>query len=180
MQSRRRNLIRAKVESLLNESSITKPVVNVEAIARKHGIQVLEQPFDEVELSGFLARRPGSSAVIGINANQSPGRRRFTMAHELGHYFLHGGQGHEEVHVDHTKDLQIKLRSPASSTGTDEEEVEANLFAAELLMPLRFLEEDFAAGDVSDEGAVAKLAKRYGVSPQAMSIRLGNLGLNIV
>ena len=179
MQSRRRTLIRAKVEALLNESNITEPVVNVETIAKKHGIEVLQQPFDEPELSGFLARQPRRRAVIGINSNQSPGRRRFTMAHELGHYFLHGEQGQQEVHVDHTKDLQIKLRGPASSTGTDEEEVEANLFAAELLMPTRFLEKDFAAGIEfeDDDAAVAKLAKRYGVSTQAMSIRLGNLGL---
>jgi Zn-dependent peptidase ImmA (M78 family) len=179
MLSRRRNIIRAKVEALLNESGIGEPAVPVEAIAARHGIEVLHRSFDEAELSGFLARQPGTRAVIGINSDQPPNRRRFTVAHELGHFFLHGEQGQQEVHVDHTKDFQVKLRGPASSKGVDDEEVEANLFAAELLMPTRFLQRDFSQGfDVSDDDeAVVRLAKRYGVSTQAMSIRLGYLGL---
>ena len=102
------------------------------------------------------------------------------FVHELGHFFLHDEQGQGEVHVDRTRQFQIKLRGPASSQGVDEEEVEANLFAAELLMPTTFLERDVAQDgfDLSDDDeAVAKLAKRYGVSAQAMSIRLAYLGL---
>jgi len=179
MQNRRRNLIRAKVEALLAENAVTGPSVPVEAIAASHGIEVLQQSFDESDLSGFLARQPGRRAMIGINSNQTPNRQRFTVAHELGHFFLHLEQGQQEVHVDHAADFQIKLRSSTSSLGVDEEEVEANLFAAELLMPTRFLQRDCAQGfDLSDDDeTVKRLAKRYGVSTQAMTIRLAYLGL---
>ena len=52
-----------------------------------------------------------------------------------------------------------------------------NFFAACLLMPRRFLEADPDAAlvDVEDAQAVARLAKRYGVSAHAKSIRLGTL-----
>ena len=56
----------------------------------------------------------------------------------------------------------------------------ANRFAAELLMPQKFLEEDIQSmGRIhaDDEEAIARLAKRYGVSKQAMAIRLSSLKL---
>jgi Zn-dependent peptidase ImmA (M78 family) len=180
MLSRRRNHIRAKVESLLSESGISGPAVPVEKIAARHGIEVRCQPIDEEGVSGFLARQPGRPAIIGVNSNQPDKRRRFTIAHELGHFFLHGEQGQQEVHIDRTQQFSFKLRSPASSRGDDLEEVEANLFAAELLMPTRFIERDVRrhAFDLSDDdGTVASMANTYGVSTQAMSIRLAYLGL---
>ncbi len=60
-----------------------------------------------------------------------------------------------------------------SSQGTDIEEKEANLFAAELLMPARFIEhdiEEIGAFDVLDEDSLDEFAQKYGVSTQAMSI----------
>ena len=62
---------------------------------------------------------------------------------------------------------------------TDSEEKEANLFAAELLMPVRFLDRDIrniGSLDLIDEDVVAALAEKYGVSTQAMTFRLAYLG----
>jgi Zn-dependent peptidase ImmA (M78 family) len=73
----------------------------------------------------------------------------------------------------------VKLRGEASSKGVDTEEIESNLFAAELLMPARFLQKDLekiASLDLNDEDVVTKLANNYGVSTQAMMFRLANLG----
>jgi len=83
------------------------------------------------------------------------------------------------VHIDRPQQFQVKLRGPASSQGVDNEEMEANLFAAELLMPARFLVRDFQGFDPTDENdeTVADLAEKFGVSKQAMSIRLAYLGL---
>ena len=74
--------------------------------------------------------------------------------------------------------FQVKLRNRASSEGTDQEEQEANLFAAELLMPASFLEEDLEEldpVDLEDEAVIAMLAKRYKVSTRAMTFRLAYL-----
>ena len=69
------------------------------------------------------------------------------------------------------------MRDTVSSTGVNEMEIEANLFAAELLMPAAFLAKSLEGQpfDIDDEGAVSALAKAYKVSASAMRFRLGNL-----
>jgi len=60
---------------------------------------------------------------------------------------------------------------------TDPKEIDANQFAAELLMPKSFLLSDFSGMKGDQEDIVVRLAKRYKVSRQAMEYRLANLGL---
>ena len=170
----RRKLIRRTVERLLRESAVKQVPVPVEKIARSLGVRV-ERAGAEDDLSGFIFRdRASDKVVIGINANHHRNRQTFTMAHELGHYLLHDGEG---VHVD--RRFTVRLRNRASSEGTNAEEKEANLFAAELLMPATLLERDLSRIDVvdlHDESIIADLAERYGVSSQAMMFRLAYLG----
>jgi Zn-dependent peptidase ImmA (M78 family) len=109
-----------------------------------------------------------------VNKNHALSRKRFTIAHELGHLLLHTKS---EVHLDQAI---VKMRDARTSAGVDDEEMEANRFAAELLMPRSFLEADLEAlGPIyaDDERAIAKLARQYRVSPQAMAIRLSTLNL---
>jgi Zn-dependent peptidase ImmA (M78 family) len=170
----RRKHIRALAEKLLTEHNVRTGPVDVAKLARAIGVQVQEQPADD-DLSGFLYRnRRRKTAVIGVNSTQHVNRRRFTTAHELGHYLLHD---FDEVHVD--RQFKVWLRNEASSQGIDLEEREANLFAAEILMPARFIERDvqkIGMIDLMDEEVIAKLAIKYGVSTQAMMFRLGYLG----
>lgn len=159
-------------DSLLLEAGVNEPPVPVEAIIRAHGITVHLQELGDV--SGVVVRK-GRDIAIGANKGESRNRRRFTLAHEFAHALLHRG---EEVHFD--KEFRVNLRSGASALGVNVEEIEANFFAACLLMPRRFLEADPDAAlvDVEDAEAVANLARRYNVSPHAMSIRLGNLAVS--
>jgi Zn-dependent peptidase ImmA (M78 family) len=170
----RRKHIRGLVNELLARFGMSQAPVPVETIARSLGIAV-QRTAAEDDLSGFVYRdRTEKTAVIGVNANHPRNRQNFTVAHELGHYLLHDCEG---IHVD--RRFHVMLRNPKSSEGTSIEEKEANLFAAELLMPVPFLEQDLAeidAVDLEDETVIAKLARRYGVSTQAMVFRLGYLG----
>lgn len=170
----RRKHIRRLVERLLTEHKVRSAPVDVAEIACDMGVKVQEQAAED-ELSGFLYRdRKRKSAVIGVNANHHPNRKAFTTAHELGHYLLHE---FEEVHVD--RQFKVWLRNEASSQGTDLEEKEANLFAAELLMPVWFIEHDvkrIGTMDLMDEAVIRELADQYGVSAQAMAFRLAYLG----
>ena len=113
--------------------------------------------------------------MIGVNSHHAPTRQRFTIAHEIGHYLL--GKDEDQLHVDRGFDL--KLRDLTARTGTDATEIKANRFAAELLMPEPFLREDAErlALDPFDEKGTREFARRYGVSMQALVIRLGTLGL---
>ena len=162
--------IQQLADALLVEAGVTAPPVPVEDIIRSRGIAI--QPAANLgDVSGLVLRK-GKEIVIGVNKKQVATRQRFTLAHELAHALLHHG---EEVRFD--KDFRVNLRSEVSGLGIDVKEIEANFFAACLLMPRRLLESDPDAAlvDVEDAQAVAKLAKRFGVSAHAMSIRLGNL-----
>jgi Zn-dependent peptidase ImmA (M78 family) len=112
--------------------------------------------------------------VIGVIANHHPNRRRFSVAHEIGHYLLHRDSA--SVFVDAAP---VFFRDGTSSAGTEQQEVEANAFAAELLMPaatLRDRLEQQAIGTYED-AAVLRLARALGGSTQALTIKLVSLGL---
>lgn len=170
----RRKLIRAAAERILSKAQVEDVPVPVSRIAKLAGVRVKKVPTED-ELSGFLYTDTQSSTVIiGVNGSHSANRQHFTIAHELGHFFLHN---FDDVHVD--RSFHIKLRDKTSSEGTDIEEKEANLFAAELLMPVQMLESDIAeleSIDLNDEDTIRDLARRYGVSTQAMMFRLAYLG----
>jgi Zn-dependent peptidase ImmA (M78 family) len=73
----------------------------------------------------------------------------------------------------------VKRRDERSAKGVDLDEMEANLFAAELLMPIKFLQQDLKRVgelDLLHDEKVAQLARLYQVSNQAMAVRLGHLG----
>lgn len=162
--------INAEVDRLLAQAQIKGPPVPVDRLARAAGAKVVFNEFKD-EVSGVLIRRDGT-IVIGVAKDQSDERKRFTIAHELGHLLLHDG---EEVHVD--KQFRINLRSPTSSKAEDVEEIEANAFAASLLMPLSYLKADLQGVgiDIDDVARIEALAKRYRVSSQAMTYRLMNI-----
>ena len=170
----RRKHIRSLVERLLTEHHIRAAPVPVAGIAQSLGAEVRLEPADD-DLSGFLYRdRKRKRTIIGVNAGHHENRQKFTVAHELGHFLLHD---FASVHVD--RQFKVWLRSEASSQGTDNDEKEANLFAAELLMPVRFLVKDIekiGAIDLLEEAVIEELAVRYGVSTQAMTFRLTYLG----
>jgi|SRR3954454_9037043 len=155
------------VTSLLDEHGVTRPPVPVEKILRKMKINLKHGDLGEV--SGLLVRSD-TTAMIGVNVNHPPVRQRFTIAHELGHYLLHSGLS---SHVD--RDYRVNFRSTESSEARNVEEIEANFFAASILMPKQFLDEDNAVTALDNDAAVEKLAKRYFVSRHAMSLRLANV-----
>lgn len=147
--------------------------IDVEAVAEARGVKVRRVPLEE-GVSGMLVLREGR-ALIAVNEEHHINRQRFTIAHELGHLKLHSGEA--TVFID-DQSRKTFYRDPVASEGVDEKEIEANAFAAELLMPerdvLRALDGEFL--DPADEERVRALAHDFGVSPQAMSVRLSTLG----
>jgi Zn-dependent peptidase ImmA (M78 family) len=97
-------------------------------------------------------------------------RRRFTIAHEFGHYLLHEGISE---HVNYG--YRVNFRDQESSLARDVEEIEANFFAASLLMPRSMLDACGAVHAVDSDVLVRNLAKRFQVSQHAMSLRLANV-----
>ena len=165
--------IRQEARNLLAELEVQEPPVPVRKLARSRGARVVSVPGNEADIDGFLYQKD-NEVVIGVNRDQAPVRQRFTIAHELGHLLLH--KHNNQVHVD--RGFRVRLRSGLSSEGTDRDEMEANRFAAELLMPIEFLRTDLEKRefDLADDSEIKALAKHYGVSTQALAIRLNGLG----
>lgn len=163
----------ARARALLERFNVTAPPVPVRRIAHLMGAQIRLSPLDD-ELSGMIFVKDGVP-IIGVNALHHPNRQRFTIAHEIAHLELHRQAIETEVHVDKT--FPVLMRGPMAATGTDALEREANLFAAELLMPRDFLERALAgqAFDIDDERPLEDLARKFRVSKQALEYRIRNL-----
>lgn len=171
-----RHVIRTKARDLLRQRGVTEPPVPVEEVARGLGIEIARVDAED-ELSGFLLRDVSRGrTVIGVNPGHSQTRQRFTIAHELGHFLLHQG---EALHVDGVNSYRVERRDSVSSRGDSPTEIEANQFAAEILMPEDLLRQDLVQSDkpidLSEDAEIERLATRYQVSTTAMTFRLANL-----
>jgi Zn-dependent peptidase ImmA (M78 family) len=168
----RYKVTKRKAEELLRSLEVTEPPVPVERIARSLGLAIRYEPFDG-DLSGLLQRRV-RGGVLGVNSLHSETRQRFTIAHEIGHYLLHD----DPIHVD--EGFSVRFRDGVSAEASDPAEIEANRFAANLIMPETLLLDDFAKlipgrMDWEEDAVIRAFAKRYKVSVQAMTLRLSNL-----
>jgi Zn-dependent peptidase ImmA (M78 family) len=166
-------------QRLLRKAGITKAPVEVERVAKVLGAEIrLEH--SESDVSGGLYRLT-EGPVIGVNASHPTVRQRFTIAHEIGHLTLH----ERPVFIDRTYVVANEsasqprfLRNAVSSEAVDPLEIEANRFAACLLMPLAFLARDLRGMKLPvRSNDIETLADTYKVSGQAMTIRLTNLGV---
>jgi hypothetical protein len=134
--------------------------VPVESIAEDLlGLYVEEA--EELDCSGLLL--PAERRVV-LRADEPPARRRFTLAHEVGHWVCQVREGH---------DAPVYCRAADMTPAADRTlEREANVFAAELLMPEPAVREGFQRA-----ASAAELADWFGVSEEAMGWRLFNFGL---
>jgi Zn-dependent peptidase ImmA (M78 family) len=157
--------IETRAEAILNKVRITSLPVPVEEVAQKFQIRISRAPHKN--FSGMLIRKDGG-ALIGVNSDEAEVRQRFTIAHELGHFFLHPEQ---DAFVDYRDNKHGIMRTAR--------EKQANMFAAALLMPRKLLIKDFRTitknGFSDDE--LHELARRHDVSEDAMRFRLINLNV---
>jgi len=165
-------LARRKASELLQRCDVLRAPVPVESLARSLNAIVRYEPF-QGDLSGMIHRTSSGETIIGVNSLHSITRQRFTIGHELGHLVLHASN----LHVDEAS--LIGLRDHSSGLAQDPHEVEANQFAAELLMPENLLRIELKTlpPSLDPEEHSSFLAKRFRVSPQAMAIRLSRLDL---
>jgi Zn-dependent peptidase ImmA (M78 family) len=161
--------VRKQASGLLADQQ-TAPV-DLKPILEKLAIELREMDLPD-DVSGILLR-DGDRKVVVVNAKHPGHRQRFTIAHEIGHLVLHPGQ---DVHVD--DGFRINLRDGRSASADDVEEVEANAFAANLLMPLEWVRSAMRSDsiDFNDDSEIRRLADQFKVSTQAMLIRLTTLG----
>lgn len=154
---------------VLLEATNSVPV-DLDGIARRLGVQVLST-FLPDEVSGSIERLQNGSYVIHVNSQHAETRRRFTLAHELGHFVSHRhllGQGTNDNRAYRT----VRSEKHFNPAITQAHETEANRFAASLLMPEKILRDMYIS---LGKPSADQLAKVFKVSGQAMEIRLNAL-----
>ena len=161
---------REAARAILGEFGVKGVPVPVERIIKARNIVLQYAPLDQ-DLSGMAYIKDGVG-IIGVNALHHPNRQRFSAAHELAHHELHADEIRKAVHVD--KSFRVLLRDDVSSQGIDPLEIDANAFAAELLMPREFLKSALDEGglDLEDDAGIEALARKFRVSASAMRYRL--------
>lgn len=156
---------------LLQDSGCYRLPVSVDAVAAHLGAKVSYEDFED-DLSGVVIVKDGKRA-IGVNKHHHPNRQRFTIAHEIGHLVLHYQNSRNDLHLD-------KKWSYFRAAGqSDKTEIEANRFAAELLMPATLLKDLVTSKnfDLDSDIHTSELARSLAVSEQALAIRLVDLKL---
>lgn len=119
----------------------------------------------ELPVSGMLV--PAERRIL-LNRPEFPPRRRFTLAHELGHWVCQC-RGRPVVEPIYCRADDV---GDERADGARLREREANIFAAELLMPEQLVRRELARG-----AELPALAERFGVSRPAMHWRLFSFGL---
>lgn len=161
----------AAAKTLLTQFGIAEAPIDPVLIAEKLGVLVVPQDMPD-DVSGMLLRR-GDEQVIGVNQKHHENRRRFTVAHELGHLRLHRGR---PLILD--TDTRVNFRDTVSSMATDREEMEANRFAAALLAPEPMVRRAAREAEFrTAQELVLIMARRFEMSEMAMNYRLINLGI---
>lgn len=142
--------------------------VDVERVADRLNIDVYYEEFVS-EIDGVYLRMPGVPPVIAVNNTYTKplGRRRFTLAHEIGHHLLCRRM------PDNTRLFFVD----AVSTHKSMTERACDKFAALLLMPEDLTRQWFEELSANPEHRVAIMAERFQVSPGAMRVRLKELNL---
>ncbi|MBL8121999.1 ImmA/IrrE family metallo-endopeptidase [Candidatus Saccharibacteria bacterium] len=153
---------RHKAAALLKAAKVKQAPVTLNSIYQliKSEFGAVIVPADESvvgkERDAMLINRDGQLIIL-YNKNRPVVRQRFSVAHEIGHLYF--------GHVMGNSSLKHGYKSF--------DEQEADHFAAHLLMPTAFLRKDIKAG-MKD---VEELAKKYGVSKDALWIQITNGGL---
>lgn len=138
--------------------------VDVKGIAESVGLRVIE---DQIEWSGIARYADDHVGEVIVRKSDPSYRKRFTIAHEIGHFLLeHVSENSQELR-DQTQNYSLTFFDP--------KEVAANKFAAELLMPADVVHKVFMM--TTSDDVVSEMADKFGVSKQAIKIRLKMVGL---
>lgn len=134
------------------------------AIAESEGIMIVAKPPEIKGVSGGIIFDEDVPSIFYATDIDSEGFQRFTVAHELGHYFL---DGHPEEIL---KSSKMHVSRAGFRQGDNSIELEADHFASGLLMPTHFVMEELTRGVVGLAG-VEQLANRSQCSLTAAAIR---------
>ncbi len=163
------------VRQFIDEHLTTEMRVNgaldLEKFAKKVGVSnIYLADFNKPNVSGLL-KKEGDVWNIYVNHKDSPRRRRFTIAHELGHFISYRSGSESKAALDE-KGQVSDLAFTRTVSHANKMEEEANSIAAHILMPEGDVRDLLEKGKITEE-----LAQYFQVSESAMLVRLNALGI---
>lgn len=159
----RQTSLARQAERLLREESLLELPVDLEALAQTRRIVVRGMQSPENGVSGMLLRHGDTFGILYSTRIQNIGFQRFSIAHELGHFFIDG-------HLDHIPFEGNAHHSLAGFVSNNCYEREADYFAAGLLMPITLVRQVIYGADAGLKGIEA-VRKKAGASLTAAAIR---------
>jgi Zn-dependent peptidase ImmA (M78 family) len=148
--------VREMARKVLRKYGVTQPGTPVEEIAKGEGLKIVYQKW-RATVGGLLLM---AQKIIGVNSNHPPHRQRFSIGHELGHYFLNHRLD------DYEKGIMMD-NPPVGDDFSKIQNREADEFANELLVPLPIIKEAYKT--VKDAKVLAGM---FNVSGEVMFIAL--------
>jgi Zn-dependent peptidase ImmA (M78 family) len=163
--------IEARANQILRDHNLLQVPVDPLKVAQSLDIRVMGAVFSEEGKSGAIVKRAGQFSIF-VNANEPPARKRFTVAHEIGHRVLHMESNLEELIDVEDNFRSVGVPEDDNWNADRRREWEANVFASALLMDSSLL-----AAKWEECKDPPTLAWMFQVSTTAMIVRLTQLGL---
>lgn len=152
-----RMLINNLTQDIINIYNIQIPIINIDEVVIRLGGHI-EESFAMNNMSDGSIQKQDDGFIIFVSPFQSAERRTFTIAHELGHLFLHMGyQINGELWEKSDNLVFYEYINP-------EKELEANEFASALLMPKNKYKEIMDKNTIGNVVKTKKIANFFGVS----------------
>lgn len=162
--------LQQRIESFITKYRQFSPI----EIAQDLNINIVYPEVEDANFSGAIRKEDGKVTIF-VNKADNPKRQLFTIAHELGHFFLHNNDIEKGI-VSYRHAALYEKYSPEERT----REEEANHFAAELLMPQRIFIQFYnqMRSNITKEDLIKKLAEIFEVNEEAIKVRMSYLDLN--
>lgn len=165
-----RNNPRELARSILSEFGIDNPMdVSIEDI-----IYALNIPLKYTKLSnceGRIIHSEGKSLIVVNNNTSFQTRRDFTLAHELGHFLMHRHDMNH--HIDDS--TTMSWFDDKNNAKASKQEIEANIFASEILLPSHLFKKEVECKKFSPE-LIRFISDKFKVSRSSVIYRFLELG----
>ena len=176
-EQQRRVDVESRVRKELERIDLYRPPVNPVTVANKLGMRVMSGVFKDSSVISMVSIKGGNSGIfVAESKSDAPYLLRVAVAHALGHYFLHllkDGVTKDGKILDRHIDMFWE-REPDEGPLSKEHlwEIEANQFASELLMPEKYVKEEWGK-----KPNILSMAQTFGVTEEAIGQRIANLAL---
>jgi Zn-dependent peptidase ImmA (M78 family) len=154
---------RNMARKVLKDYKLSEVPTNLSILFQGLGLKYIELN-DTDDIDGAIIEIDGKPAIAVLNKARPIQRQRFTLAHEIGHIFLK----HTKRDIYDPEEIRETGKEPTDKKKPPQE-IEADIFASELLIPYQQLKKYTA-----DMNNIENLAGIFQVSKQAMTVAIMN------